>query len=103
MTDVDGPTPIEFCDARHAAEWERTAQARPGHKRHAHVLHAAVRKVLRPGGAYLVSDHYFGDGGLQNEHLYMTIAEQRAVLLGAGFSSVERVAAFGSMVMHSAT
>jgi hypothetical protein len=51
----------------------------------------------------LVSDHYFGDGGLQNEHLYMTMAEQRATLLAAGFSHVERVASFGSMVMHSAT
>jgi SAM-dependent methyltransferase len=73
------------------------------HKRHAHVLHAAVRNVLKPGGTYLVSDHYFGDGGLQNDQLYMTMAEQRAVLHGAGFSYVERVAAFGSMVMHSAT
>ena len=73
------------------------------HKRYAPAFHAAVRKVLTPGGSYLVSDHYFGDGGLQNENLYMTIAEQRAALLGAGFSNVERVAAFGSMVMHSAT
>ncbi len=204
MTDADVPTPIDFRDAHHAAEWERTAPARPGraeifetfrrelqrlgrdnrvvldlgsgpgflaahlldvmpdlqltlldfspamhalarqrlgpraehvrfvqrnfrdaewpiglgpfdvvvtnqavhelrHKRHAHALHTAVRQVLRPGGSYLVSDHFFGDGGLQNEHLYLTIAEQRAALLAAGFSNVERVAAFGSMVMHSAT
>jgi len=204
MINADVPTPIDFRDAQHAGEWERTAQARPGraeifetfsrelqrlgngnlvvldlgsgpgflaahlldvmpnlqltlldfsaamhdlarqrlgsraehvrfmhrnfrddewplglglfdvvvtnqavhelrHKRHAPALHAAVRKVLRPGGSYLVSDHYFGDGGLQNEHLYMTMAEQRATLLAAGFSHVERVASFGSMVMHSAT
>ena len=64
-------------------------------------LLAAVRKVLGPRGSYLVSDHYFGEGGLQNEQ--MTMAEQRAALLGAGFSNVERVAAFGSMVMHRAT
>jgi len=204
MTDEDVPTPIDFRDAQDAAEWERTAQARPGraeifetfsrelqrlgdrnlvvldlgsgpgflaahlldvmpnlqltlldfsaamhelarqrlgpraehvcfvqrnfrhadwplelglfdvvvtnqavhelrHKRYAPAFHAEVRKVLKPGGAYLVSDHYLGDGGLQNAQLYMTMAEQQAVLLGAGFSSVERVAAFGSMVMHSAT
>jgi SAM-dependent methyltransferase len=204
MTEVDVPTPIDFRDAVDAAEWERTAHARPGraemfeafgrelrrldndnlsvldlgsgpgflaayllgivanlevtlldfsaamhelararlglhgnqvrfvhrnfrdaqwplglgpfdvvvtnqavhelrHKRYAPALHASVRQILKPGGVYLVNDHYFGDGGLQNEQLYMTEAEQQAALLDAGFSKAERVAAFGSMVMHRAT
>jgi SAM-dependent methyltransferase len=73
------------------------------HKRHATQLHAAVRQVLRPGGAYLVSDHFFGEGGLQNDQLYMTVAEQQAALLAAGFSKVQTVATFGSLAMHRAT
>ena len=73
------------------------------HKRYAYHLHAAVRQVLKPGGTYLVSDHFFGDGGLQHDQLYMTVAEQQAALLAAGFSRAEQVAAFGSMVMHRAT
>ena len=204
MTDADVPTPIDFRDALDAAEWERTAQSRPGraemfeafgrelrrlgsdnlsvldlgsgpgflaayllgivphleltlldfsaamhelararlgqyagqvcfvhrnfrdaqwplglgpfdavvanqsvhelrHKRHALALHASVREILKPEGAYLVSDHYLGHGGLKNEQLYMTVAEQQAALLGAGFARAERVAAFGTMVMHRAT
>ena len=73
------------------------------HKRHATQLHAEVKEVLKPGGRYLVSDHYFGDGGLRNDQLYMTVAEQRGALLGAGFSQVRQVVAAGSLVMHSAT
>jgi ubiquinone/menaquinone biosynthesis C-methylase UbiE len=73
------------------------------HKRYAYDLHAGVRRVLKPGGTYLVSDHFFGHGGLQHDQLYMTVAEQRASLIAAGFSPVEQVAAFGSMVMHRAT
>jgi SAM-dependent methyltransferase len=204
MTETDVPSPIDFCDAQGAAEWERTAQARPGraemfetfgrelrrlgksnlavldlgsgpgflaahllgvlpdlqltlldfsapmhelarerlgpraeqvcfvhrsfraldwprelgpfdvvvtsqavhelrHKRHAPALHSSVRKVLRLGGTYLVSDGYFGDGGSQNEQLHMTVAEQQAALVGAGFSKVERVAMFGGLVMHRAS
>ena len=33
----------------------------------------------------------------------MTMAEQQAALLAAGFSKVEKVAAFGSLVMQRAT
>ncbi|HEV3217876.1 MAG TPA: hypothetical protein VGZ27_19275 [Vicinamibacterales bacterium] len=50
-----------------------------------------------------MSDHFFGDGGLQNHLLYMTVAEQREALLTAGFSDVQMVAAGGSLVMHRAT
>ena len=73
------------------------------HKRYALALHASVRSVLKPGGSYLVSDHYFGEGGLQNDQLYMTAAEHQAALVAAGFSNVRQVASFGSLVMHHAT
>jgi predicted methyltransferase len=33
------------------------------HKRYPSQLHAEVRKVLKPGGLYLLSDHFFGEGG----------------------------------------
>lgn len=73
------------------------------HKRHAWRLHATVREILKPGGCYLVADHFFGTGGLQNEHLYMTLAEQHDALLNAGFSRVEVVVTSGSLAMHRAT
>lgn len=73
------------------------------HKRHVPRLHATVRQVLRPGGVYLVTNHFFGTGGLQNDQLYMTVAEQRDALLAAGFSQVERVATSGSLAMYRAT
>lgn len=73
------------------------------HKRHAAQLHAAVKEVLKPGGAYLVSDHFFGEHGLPNDQLYMTVAEQRDALMNAGFSQVHKVAAAGTLVMHRAT
>jgi hypothetical protein len=74
-----------------------------GTRKHTSQLHAAVKEVLNRGGAYLVSDHFFGDGGLQNNLLYMTVVEQREALLTAGFSAAQMVAAAGSLVMHRAT
>jgi SAM-dependent methyltransferase len=73
------------------------------HKRYAPEIHAAVRKILKPGGTYLVSDHFFGDGGLHDQELYMTATEQREALLAARFSEVEKVAEFGSLIMHRAS
>jgi len=73
------------------------------HKRHAPRLHAEVRQILSPGGVFLLSDHFAGDGGLSNDQLYMTVAEQRAALVEAGFSNVEEIAIAGSLAMHRAT
>ena len=73
------------------------------HKRHARKLHAEVKEVLKPGGTYLVSDHFCGKGGLPNDQLYMTVPEQRDALLNAGFSEVRKVAAAGTLVMHRVT
>jgi len=70
------------------------------HKRYAEGLHRQTASVLRPGGAYLVCDHYFGPGGMANDQLYMTKAEQKAALEAAGFHEVSEVLLIGGMVMH---
>jgi SAM-dependent methyltransferase len=72
------------------------------HKHHAVGLHQQVRGLLTPGGIYLVCDHFFGEDGMKNDQLYMTINEQRASLLSAGFSSVEQLFLKDGMVLHHA-
>jgi ubiquinone/menaquinone biosynthesis C-methylase UbiE len=72
------------------------------HKRYAEELHKRVRTVLRPGGIYLVCDHFNGEGGMSNEQLYMTVAEQKAALESAGYASVRLVLLKGGMVLHRA-
>jgi len=73
------------------------------HKRYAPALHAQVKQVLLLGGSYLVCDHFLGEGGMSNDQLYMTVAEQREALLSAGFGSVEQVMLKGGLVLHHAT
>lgn len=73
------------------------------HKRYAPTLHAQVRRLLVPGGRYLVCDHFYGEGGMSNAELYMTVDEQREALLGAGFTQVEQVLLKGGLVLHQAT
>ena len=73
------------------------------HKRHAHDLHVRARKLLAPGASYLVCDHFFGEGGMQNDQLYMTVTEQRHALEGAGFGKVEQLLLKGGMVLHRAS
>lgn len=71
-------------------------------KRYAASLHAQVKRLLLPGGAYLVCDHFFGEGGMSNDQLYMSVAEQKQSLLAAGFCSVEQVMLKGGLVLHNA-
>ena len=73
------------------------------HKRYAQELHAQVKSVLVPNGFYLVSDHYLGEGGMANDQLYMSIADQREALLAAGFGRVEQLLVKGGMVMQRAS
>jgi ubiquinone/menaquinone biosynthesis C-methylase UbiE len=73
------------------------------HKRYAEELHRQVAMVLRPGGTYLVCDHLFGAGGMTNEQLYMTAAEQKSAIESAGYNSVRQVLLKGGLVMHRAT
>ena len=70
------------------------------HKRHAASLYTVVRRVLRPGGLFLVCDHVCGESGM-NASLYMTVDEHRNALRDAGFSSHE-VRHEGGMVMYRA-
>jgi ubiquinone/menaquinone biosynthesis C-methylase UbiE len=72
------------------------------HKRHAVDLHRAVLALLKPQGSYLVCDHYVGGDGMRNDQLYMTIQEQRAALLAAGFSRVDQLLAKGGLVLNRA-
>ncbi|MGA2341567.1 MAG: methyltransferase domain-containing protein [Steroidobacteraceae bacterium] len=73
------------------------------HKRYAEELHRQVARVLRPGGTYLVCDHFFGAGGMTNDQLYLTAVEQQAAIDSAGYRSVRQVLLMGGLVMHRAT
>lgn len=73
------------------------------HKRHAPTLHAQVKQVLVRGGHYLVCDHFCGEGGMSNDQLYMSVAEQREALLSAGFVTVEQVLLKSGLVLHDAS
>ena len=69
------------------------------HKRHAEGLHRAVRRRLRPGGAYLVCDPYAGPGGMEDRNLFMTVEEQFAALAAAGYASSESVLEADGLVL----
>lgn len=73
------------------------------HKRYAPGLHAQVRPLLKTSGSYLVCDHFYGDGGMSNDQLYMTVDEQRQALLDSGFTSVEPILLKGGLVLHHAS
>ena len=85
-------------------DWVITNQAvhELRHKGYAPELHRQVRDCLKEGGAYLVCDHYAGEGGMANDQLYMSVDEQRQALEAAGFSSVSRLLLKGGMVLHEA-
>jgi SAM-dependent methyltransferase len=73
------------------------------HKRYASALHSQVKSVLAPNGFYLVCDHYAGEGGMTNDQLFMSVAEQQEALLAAGFNQVEQIMLKGGLVMHRAS
>ncbi len=72
------------------------------HKKYADTLHAQVKKLLHVGGVYLVADHYFGEGAMQNDQLYMSLAEQRSCLKSAGFTVTE-ILVKGGRALYRAT
>jgi len=72
------------------------------HKRHAAGLHRQAKALLEPGGAYLVCDHFVGEGGVTNDQLFMSVEEQQEALRAAGFGTVRLVALRGSLVLHHA-
>jgi predicted methyltransferase len=72
------------------------------HKRYAAALHRQVNTILRPGGSYLVCDHFCGPGGMNNDQLFMSVDEQRLAIESAGYASVRQVLLKGGMVLHHA-
>ena len=59
------------------------------HKRYAIGLFQQLRSLLKPNGILLFCDHYFGEGGMSNDQLYMSLDEQRGALKSAGFTASE--------------
>jgi SAM-dependent methyltransferase len=72
------------------------------HKHYATELHAKARELLVPGGSYLVCDHFFGEGGMKNDQLFMTVQEQYDALSSAGFARVEQLLLKGGLVLQRA-
>ena len=70
------------------------------HKRHTVGLHRSVRRLLIPGGLYLVCDHVAGARGQSNTELYMTVGEQSEALARAGFEHVQIILEKGGLVLH---
>lgn len=78
------------------------------HKSYAINLFKQVQQVLKPKGIFLVCDHYTGTDdngveGMQNDQLYMTIAEQYSALQHAGFSKIRQLLVLQGMVLHQAS
>ena len=73
------------------------------HKRYATALHQQAKSLLQEGGLYLVCDHFFGEGGMKNDQLFMTVDEQHAALMNAGYSNVQQILLKGGLVLHCAT
>jgi SAM-dependent methyltransferase len=73
------------------------------HKRYTVGLHTEVRRVLATGGSYLLCDHFAGEGGMNNEQLYMSVEEQQSALRRARFTEVELLLLKGGLVLHRAT
>jgi len=55
------------------------------HKRYATTLHRQVLELLHPEGLYMMCDHYYGEGGMGNDQLYMSLTEQQESLNSAGY------------------
>ena len=72
------------------------------HKRHAGGLYRVVRRLLLPGGVFLVCDHVCGEGGMTDASLYMSTHEHQEALRDAEFASVHEVHREGSLVMYRA-
>lgn len=73
-----------------------------GHKRAAAACHAQARKLLRPGGTYLMCDPYLGAQAMSDAALFMTPEEQSRTLHAAGFGCVELVFQERDLVLFKA-
>jgi hypothetical protein len=55
------------------------------HKRYASSFHRPVKNLLNPEAPYLVCDHFFGEGEMKNDQLYMTVEEHLQSLKDGGY------------------
>jgi SAM-dependent methyltransferase len=92
---VDGLGPFDVVVTNQAVHELR-------HKDYAATLHAQVRPLLAAGGSYLMCDHFCGEGGLSDDQLYMTVAEQHDALMRGGFASAGTVLVKGGLALHRA-
>lgn len=71
------------------------------HKHYAEEFHRNVRGLLKAHGPYLVCDHYFGEGAMNNNQLYMSLDEQRACLRNAGYTVSDILIKGGRALYHA--
>jgi SAM-dependent methyltransferase len=69
------------------------------HKRRAAALYSQVASVLKPGGLFLIGDHYCGVGGMTNDALFMSEPEHVEALARGGLTGVACVHKEGGMVL----
>lgn len=72
------------------------------HKSRLATLFDGVREALRPGGLFLICDHYVEAGSEKNPELYLGRDEQPRTLEAAGFSVVQTLLDEGGMALISA-
>lgn len=71
------------------------------HKNHALRFHTQVRQLMDSRSQYLLCDHFFGEDGMADEQLYMTVAEQSASVLKAGFQIRRREQKAGLLFLQA--
>jgi SAM-dependent methyltransferase len=71
------------------------------HRSRLPALFAGVCEALRPGGLFLVCDHYRETGSDKNPELYFERDEQASALEAAGFTSVRTLLDQGGMALLS--
>jgi SAM-dependent methyltransferase len=72
------------------------------HKKYASALHSQARELLSANGSYLMCDHFYGEGGMKDDQLYMSLDEQREALRQAGFAKVEQILCRGGLCLYEA-
>ena len=72
------------------------------HQRHAFALYRTIRNLLRPGGVFLMCDHFVGEGGMINRDLFMTPEEHVAALKAGGFATPNVLLQLGGLLLFRA-
>jgi len=72
------------------------------HKSKTPALFGAVKSLLMDGGMFLYCDHFYDEGGMENNELYLSAEEQESCLNGAGFSSVKKLVNIGTLNLWTA-